>query len=86
MCTVFNVWDESGNNIYVGKNYDVRGEYNGMVFINNPKVYKEAFLLNEKNPVKWLSEYGSITFSQISKEFPTSGMNEKGLIVEQNFL
>jgi penicillin V acylase-like amidase (Ntn superfamily) len=34
----------------------------------------------------WISKFGSITFNQYGKEFPTGGMNEKGLVVELMWL
>jgi choloylglycine hydrolase len=40
----------------------------------------------EGNTVGWISKYGSITFNQYGKEFPTGGMNEKGLVVELMWL
>jgi choloylglycine hydrolase len=36
--------------------------------------------------INWISQYGSITFNQYGKEFPTGGMNEKGLVVELMWL
>jgi choloylglycine hydrolase len=36
--------------------------------------------------ISWISLYGSITFNQYGKEFPTGGMNEKGLVVELMWL
>ena len=36
--------------------------------------------------ISWVSKYGSITFNQYGKEFPTGGMNEKGLVVELMWL
>ena len=38
------------------------------------------------NTISWVSQYGSITFNQYGKEFPTGGMNEKGLVVELMWL
>ena len=38
------------------------------------------------NTISWVSEYGSISFNQYGKEFPTGGMNEKGLVVELMWL
>lgn len=32
-------------------------------------------------PVRWTSSYGSVTFNQYGREFPSDGMNEKGLFV-----
>lgn len=86
MCTVFKIKSESNKNLVVAKNYDVRGKYKGMIYVNRKNMLKKAFLTSNENPVKWKSIYGSVTFSQVSKEFPTSGMNEQGLVVEQNTL
>lgn len=33
------------------------------------------------SPVRWTSRYGSVTFNQYGREFPSDGMNEKGLFV-----
>jgi len=38
------------------------------------------------NSISWVSQYGSITFNQFGKEFPTGGMNEKGLVIELMWL
>src|SRR4029078_10550574 len=40
----------------------------------------------ECETTRWRSRYGSITFNQYGKEFPTGGMNEKGLVVELMWL
>ena len=37
---------------------------------------------NEK-PLSWISKYGSITFNQWGREFPSGGINDKGLVVVQ---
>lgn len=37
-------------------------------------------------PARWTSKYGSITFNQYGREFPTGGMNEKGLVVDLMWL
>lgn len=38
--------------------------------------------MEDGNTINWISKYGSMTFNQYGKEFPTGGMNEKGLVVE----
>lgn len=73
---------KNGNN-YVGKNFDWIIE-NGLVLINKRCVSKVAFKV--KNPVKWVSKYGSVTFNQYGQEFPIGGINEKGLVVEALWL
>ncbi len=35
-----------------------------------------------EGPARWVSRYGSLTFNQFGREFPSSGMNEAGLAVE----
>ena len=42
--------------------------------------------MKEGKTISWISKYGSITFNQYGKEFPTGGMNEKGLVVELMWL
>ena len=40
----------------------------------------------EKNPARWNSKYGSITFNQYGREAPSGGMNEAGLVIELMWL
>jgi choloylglycine hydrolase len=47
---------------------------------------KTAFLMPPEQPAVWVAAYGSVTVSQIGKEFPNGGMNEAGLVVEQTTL
>lgn len=47
---------------------------------------KTSFPMQESKTISWVSKYGSITFNQYGKEFPTGGMNEKGLVVELMWL
>jgi penicillin V acylase-like amidase (Ntn superfamily) len=65
----------------VGKNFDFHTDI-GMIIINKRNVAKTALLEPPEKPVHWVSKYGSITFNQVSREFPFSGINEAGLIVE----
>ncbi len=79
-CTTFFI-NKNGQLVF-GRNYDwVSGA--GMVCTNLRSLYKTS-LNNENgnNTITWISKYGSITFNQYGKEFPTGGMNEKGLVVE----
>jgi len=66
----------------VGKNYD-SAAYSGMVFTNKRGLIKSSSVFPPDRPLEWVSSYGSITFSQSGKEFPVSGINEAGLVVEQ---
>ncbi len=68
-----------------GRNYDwVTG--NGMVCTNQRGLAKTSDNTNDGTTISWVSKYGSITFNQYGKEFPTGGMNEKGLVVEMMWL
>ena len=64
-----------------GRNYDwVTGE--GIVSTNLRGLQKTSLQMGDGSALNWVSNYGSITFNQYGKEFPTGGMNEKGLVVE----
>ncbi len=76
-CTTFCLKTENEN--IFGKNYDWEIDY-GIVFVNKRNVYKTAFAKTGK-PAEWTSKYGSVTFNQFGREFPTGGMNESGLVV-----
>jgi penicillin V acylase-like amidase (Ntn superfamily) len=80
MCTT--VCFKKENQIIVGNNEDTFIK-NGMIFTNHRGLRKRALLILPENPLEWVSKYGSISFSQSGKEFPCSGINEKGLVVEQ---
>ena len=80
-CTTFLLND--GGHFYFGRNYDwITG--NGMVMTNARDVKKFSAASGEE--LSWISKFGSITFNQYGKEFPTGGMNEKGLVVELMWL
>jgi choloylglycine hydrolase len=80
-CTTFLLSDNG--QFYFGRNYDwITG--NGMV-MTNARDMKKFSATNGSN-LSWVSKYGSITFNQYGKEFPTGGMNEKGLVVELMWL
>jgi penicillin V acylase-like amidase (Ntn superfamily) len=78
-CTTFCFADKG--QIVFGRNYDW-DIGNGMLMINKRGMSKTAMLQEDEKPAKWVSKYGSLTFNQYGREFPTGGMNEKGLVVE----
>jgi penicillin V acylase-like amidase (Ntn superfamily) len=80
-CTTFNL-AEADSNVF-GKNYDWYAD-DGLVIINKRGFRKTAMQLQNTvgSPVSWKAKYGSITFNQYGREFPTGGMNEAGLVVE----
>jgi choloylglycine hydrolase len=82
-CTTFCLKD--GSHLIFGRNYDwMIGT--GLVIVNKRNLIKRADVDPPEKPVEWVSRYGSITFNQYGKEYPTGGMNEEGLVVEQMML
>ncbi|HEV8273695.1 MAG TPA: linear amide C-N hydrolase [Chitinophagaceae bacterium] len=82
-CTTFFI-NKNGQLIF-GRNYDwVTGA--GMVCTNLKGLLKTSMQTENGETISWASQFGSITFNQYGKEFPTGGMNEKGLVVELMWL
>lgn len=82
-CTTFCLKNKS--EVLFGKNYDwMIGD--GAVFVNRRGVSKWSGIEGEKNPAKWTSKYGSVTFNQYGSESPSGGMNEAGLVIELMWL
>ena len=82
-CTTFCI--NKNGQIVFGRNYDwVTGA--GIVYTNQRGLFKTSVNTGEGGIASWVSKYGSITFNQYGKEFPTGGMNEKGLVVELMWL
>lgn len=78
-CTTFCI--NKNGQIVFGRNYDwVTGA--GIVNTNQRGLFKTSMSTGNGSTISWVSSYGSITFNQYGKEFPTGGMNEKGLVVE----
>lgn len=68
-----------------GRNYDWITDA-GMVCTNLKGLSKTSMKTENGETISWVSQFGSITFNQYGKEFPTGGMNEKGLVVELMWL
>jgi choloylglycine hydrolase len=86
MCTVFKLQTDQASKFIVGKNYDTKDPCYGMIFTNPRNIKKTALIMQPDTPKQWNSVFGSVTFSQVGKEFPSCGMNEAGLVVEQTTL
>jgi choloylglycine hydrolase len=82
-CTTFCL--RHGEGAVFGRNYDWDIGY-GLVVVNKRGVAKGAMLPLAERPARWTSRYGSLTFNQYGREFPTGGMNEAGLVVEVMWL
>ena len=82
-CTTFFI-NHNGQMVF-GRNYDWMADA-GMVCTNQRGLAKISMKNNDGTTISWVSQFGSITFNQYGKEFPTGGMNEKGLVVELMWL
>ncbi len=82
-CSTFVLRDQE--DLVFGGNLDFYTS-KGLVVVNKRQAAKTAMLAPPETPVSWVSEYGSITFNQVGKEFPFGGMNEKGLVVQMMWL
>ena len=82
-CTTFFI-HKDGQMVF-GRNYDWVTDA-GMVCTNLRGLAKTSMKTENGETISWTSQYGSITFNQYGKEFPTGGMNEKGLVVELMWL
>lgn len=65
-----------GGKDYFAQNYDWMVP-DALVVVNRRGVEKMG--LDVKNPAKWVSKYGSVTFDQYGIDLPIGGMNEAGL-------
>lgn len=81
-CTTFCL--KSDTELLFGRNYDWNIGY-GIIFVNKKGVMKSAATKHE-SAAQWISKYGSVTFNQFGREFPTGGINESGLVVELMWL
>lgn len=78
-CTCFSV--RQADAVYVGRNYDWDFS-DALVLVNKRDMEKQATLDPAAHEGSWVSRYGSVTFNQYGRDFPTGGINEAGLVVE----
>ncbi len=80
-CTTFCLRDEG--RILFGKNYDWNvGD--GLLVVNKRGVARKADV--KGSAADWVSRFGSVTFNQYGRDFPSGGMNEAGLVIELMWL
>lgn len=82
-CTTFFI--NKNGQLAFGRNYDWVTDA-GILCTNLRGLTKTSSKMPEGSSITWVSKYGSITFNQYGKEFPTGGMNEQGLVVEMMWL
>ena len=81
-CTTFCLRDDG--RILFGKNYDWNvGD--GLLVVNQRGIARQADMPDDR-PASWVSRYGSVTFNQYGRDFPSGGMNEAGLVIELMWL
>ena len=81
-CTAICLRDTSG--WVVGFNHDWLIK-EALIMVNKRGVSKTAAppdgKISAESLARWTSKYGSVTFNQSGREFPSDGVNEKGLFV-----
>ena len=82
-CTTFCL--RKGSTAVFGKNYDWHFD-DGLVLVNKRGVAKSATPPTDGAPARWTSRYGSVTFNQFGREYPSGGLNEAGLAIELMWL
>lgn len=78
-CTCFSV--DCYNALFVGRNYDWDFS-DGLVLVNKRGLEKHVSLDPTQDSRTWTSTWGSLTFNQYGRDFPTGGINERGLVIE----
>lgn len=76
-CTFFVI--KAQTLISIGKNYDVPSLCYGLIFWS-PAGLKSILIKPYDEPVEWTSKYGNNIYNQVERDFPASGLNEKGLV------
>ncbi|MCB0278514.1 MAG: hypothetical protein KDD94_03380 [Calditrichaeota bacterium] len=82
-CTTFCL--KFKDELIFGKNYDWNVDI-GLVYINKRDISKRSFPDKSGRQVDWRSKYGSVTFNQYGREFPSGGINETALAIELMWL
>ena len=74
------------NGLLSGRNMDFHVD-GGLILLNPSGVTKVGFPtkidMSGFKPLKWTSRYPSLTFSLFAREFPSSGINGQGLVVNE---
>lgn len=79
-CTIFSLYPNGQH--WIGRTFDWAYGH-GLIYTNKRNVTKTSLKLLPTDVQKtWTSKYGSVTFNQFGREFPTGGMNEAGLMID----
>ncbi|HET9480170.1 MAG TPA: linear amide C-N hydrolase [Candidatus Polarisedimenticolia bacterium] len=84
-CTTFCLVDDG--QVLFGKNYDWNVDH-GLIVVNKRGMERVSGPDPgaAERPARWISRYGSVSFNQYGRDFPSGGMNEAGLVVELMWL
>jgi len=79
-CTTFFL--ERGTEKVYARTLDWSTDHGALV-VNKRNVQKKSMFLDQnQRALEWVSEFGSLSFDQVSREFPYGGINERGLVIE----
>ena len=87
-CSTFML--ENGDELLFGHNLEQgNSQVPGLIFVNKRNTFKQGRTLSElmtpggsdPSSEKWISRYGSVTFSVFGKDLIDGGMNEEGLYI-----
>ncbi len=78
-CTTF-VINKNGQVVF-GRTYDWHFS-SGFLLVNPRGLQKATMPEPGVTKFNWTSQFGSVTFNQYGREFPSGGINEAGLVVE----
>src|SRR5437773_8258818 len=67
----------------VAYNYDFYAR-DGLILVNKRGVTRTSW--RRSQPAAWTAAHGSVTFNQFGRDNPTTGLNEKGLMVSLMWL
>ncbi len=87
-CSTFALHTDQG--LLFGRNTDGEMAIPGHLVVNRRGIEKQSLPWGFAGPsgkpedrVRWVSQYGSLTFTHFGREFPDGGVNEAGLIIEE---
>ncbi|ADU29376.1 linear amide C-N hydrolase [Evansella cellulosilytica] len=78
MCTTFTF--QRDKSFVLAQNYDFYYGH-GLIVVSPRGLMKQSLTKDAAQKVTWVSNYGTVTFTQFGRELPMSGMNEKGLTI-----
>lgn len=73
----------AGANVTIGQNVGWFWQLDAAIVVNKRSMSKYGIgAAANETPARWVAKYGSVTLNPMGREFPLSGVNEKGLSVQ----